>query len=154
MSLLLSILFLLSAGSSRPAEIEVDKIEINMLHGNFTQRFNRWEVPVYVPVMQQAIFWEWNQEYNRYNVIAWATLYQSVAIESEDGRNKWYSFQEDKPHYLNKGKDYHYLKINIDNKNYLVRTKNLVFTECDLSQDPERANKQLFDSRYRNLIFR
>lgn len=150
--IVLLLIALLSAGG-KPVEIEVEKIEINTLHDVFTQKFNRWEVPVIVPITRQIIVWEWDKEYGRYNVRDYFLINTASAIESKDGRNRWYSFPEDKHHEITKSGDYYHLVATMNGKKYLLKTKHLIFTECYTSEDPERENKKVFEEKHRNKIF-
>lgn len=149
----------------------VDKIEINTCYADFTQEFNRWKVPVYVPSYQQVIFYDWSPEYQRYHVKDWVMIaslstifsnkpvyyYKIFPIMQAKGepRNKWYGGLE--PEFkaqfsVNKTEEYYVVTVNIEGNKHIVQSKILDYTETDTADDPEKINKKVFDEKYRNHL--
>lgn len=84
----------------------------------------------------QIIFYEWSPDYRRFHVISW------VLIDSNSGAT------------LSNTKEWHSVEWR-DTENKVNRQlKSKLFRETFSNVDPERANKKLFDEKFRRRLLK
>lgn len=126
---LLPLLISVSSGSRSSPEISenVDLIELNHFYDDLGRH-----------AYDQVIFYEWSPDYTRFHVIAWCL------IEKDHGR---------RPSRDPGRGDYFARWYDREAKTYrVVRSK--LFRETWSEVDPERANKQLLEEKYRVSLLR
>lgn len=99
----------LLANSSRSKSMTVDRIEINTCH-------------CYSAPFEQVIFWEWDEEYSRYNVIGWCNLHTTTPIPNGV----------------------------LHDSGWAVRSKIVHRTET--WEDPEKSNRELLPDEHRKRM--
>ena len=106
---------------------EVDRIELHGLQRLINKGYE----------YEQVIFWDWNSEYRRYDVVAWRLLEPTRLSEypvrvGDYWQCSWYDADR--------------------REEVVVISKNFLHT--DSLNDPERASKRLFEEKYRRRLFR
>jgi hypothetical protein len=116
-------LLLAICSDGRQPSVVVDLIELNHHHNE------DW-----TPSFDQVIFWRWDDQYMRYNVIAWHLV---------DGNDRYPSVTDRKTTVELRRRDGDKVKV--------YRVESRLFRESWTRgrNDPERINKLVFDEKYR-----
>jgi hypothetical protein len=124
---ILALILMLSSGvSSKQVLYETcDLIELNHFYDDLGRH-----------AYDQIIFYEWSPDYRRFHVISWV-LFEADLTLTLSSNKEWHSVRwRDRENKVNR------------------ELKSKLFRETSSNVDPERANKKLFDEKFRRRLLK